>query len=84
MTLCKDVNFSMLFSVPWACSTSARMRCRRRHTPPSGRFLGRRVYAGVVVVLVSAMIHGLKPQRVCGLREALGIDARTLERWRQW
>ncbi len=29
-----------------------------------GAFLGRRVYAGVVVVLVSAMIHGLKPERV--------------------
>jgi len=50
----------------------------------SVRFLGRRVYAGLVVVLVSAMIHGLKPERVCCLREALGIDARTLERWRQW
>jgi len=34
--------------------------------------------------LVSAMIHGLKPERVQCLREALGIDRRTLERWRQW
>jgi hypothetical protein len=58
--------------------------CRRRHTPPSVRFLGRRVYAGLVVVLVSAMIHGLKPPRVQRLREVLGIDRRTLERWRQW
>jgi hypothetical protein len=58
--------------------------CRRRHTPPSVRFLGRRVYAGLVVVLVSAMLHGLKPERVQCLREALGIDRRTLERWRQW
>jgi len=58
--------------------------CRRRHTPPSVRFLGRRVYAGLVVVMVSAMIHGLKPERVQRLREALGIDRRTLERWRQW
>ena len=58
--------------------------CRRRHTPPSVRFMGRRVYAGVVVVLVSAMTHGLKPERVCSLREALGIDLRTLQRWRQW
>ena len=58
--------------------------CRRRQTPPSVRFLGRRVYAGVIVLLVSAMIHGLKPERVCRLREALGIDVRTLERWRQW
>ena len=46
--------------------------------------MGRRVYAGLVVVLVSAMMHGLKPERVCRLREALNIDRRTLERWRQW
>jgi hypothetical protein len=46
--------------------------------------MGRRVYAGLVVVLVSAMIHGLKPERVELLREALKIDRRTLERWRQW
>ena len=62
----------------------AREGCRRRHTPPSVRFLGRRVYAGLVVVLMSAMIHGLKPPRVQRLREVLGIDRRTLERWRQW
>jgi len=58
--------------------------CRRRNTPPSVRFLGRRVYAGLVVVLVSAMTHGLKPERVRQLRDTLGIDRRTLERWRQW
>lgn len=58
--------------------------CRRRHTPPSVRFLGRKVYAGIVVVLVSAMRHGPKPRRLQRLREALGIDRRTLERWRQW
>lgn len=58
--------------------------CRRRHTPPSVRFIGRRVYAGFVVVLVSAMTHGLKPNRVAELRKTLGIDRRTLERWRQW
>jgi hypothetical protein len=58
--------------------------CRKRHTPPSVRFLGRRVYWGVVVVLVSAAHHGIKPERMRFLREALGIDRRTLERWRQW
>jgi len=62
----------------------AKEGCRRRQTPPSVRFMGRRVYAGLVVVLVSAMMHGLKPERVQCLREALGIDRRTLERWRQW
>jgi hypothetical protein len=59
-------------------------QCRRRRTPESVRFLGRRVYAGLVVVLVSALAHGLKPERVRRLREALQIDVRTLERWRQW
>lgn len=58
--------------------------CRKRNTPPSVRFLGRRVYAGMIVVLVSAMTHGLKPERVQRLREALGVDRRTLDRWRQW
>jgi len=60
--------------------------CRRRHTPPSVRFLGRRVYGGVVAVLIPAMMHGLKPERVAQIREALDlkIDRRTLQRWRQW
>ena len=62
----------------------AREGCRKRHTPPSVRFLGRRVYWGIVVVLISAMRQGLKPQRVQPLRERLGIDRRTLERWRRW
>jgi hypothetical protein len=58
--------------------------CRKRHTPPSVRFLGRKIYWGVVVVLMAAMQHGLKPARVEVLRERLGIDGRTLERWRMW
>jgi hypothetical protein len=58
--------------------------CRKRHTPPSVRFLGRKVYWGIAVILVSAMRHGLKPDRVQTLRESLGIDRRTLERWRRW
>ena len=71
----------------WDCRFSfccAREGCRRRRTPESVRFMGRRVYAGFVVVLVSAMVHGLKPERVARLRETLGIDRRTLDRWRQW
>lgn len=58
--------------------------CRKRHTPPSVRFLGRRVYWGFIVVLMSAMRHGLKAERVRVLRERVGIDIRTLERWREW
>jgi len=58
--------------------------CRKRHTPPSVRFLGRKIYWGVVVVLMAAMQHGLKPARVEVLRERLEIDRRTLARWRTW
>ena len=58
--------------------------CRKRHTPPSVRFLGRKVYVGVVVVLVSAMMHGAKPHRVERLRQVLGINEKTLKRWRAW
>ena len=58
--------------------------CRRRVTPGSVRFLGRRVYAGFVVVLLAALRHGLSADRVQVLREQLGMDRRTLERWREW
>lgn len=60
--------------------------CRTRATPPSVRFLGRRVYLGAAVVLVSAMLHGVTEKRVAELRErvhpTLGKD--TLLRWRAW
>jgi hypothetical protein len=58
--------------------------CRRRVTPVSVRFLGRRVYLSAVVVLVSAMLHGATPPRAARLRELFGVSARTLGRWRDW
>ena len=58
--------------------------CRRRTTPVSVRFLGRRVYFAAVVVLVAAMRHGPTPARQETLREWIGIRARTLDRWRAW
>jgi hypothetical protein len=58
--------------------------CRKRHTPPSVRFLGRKVYWGLVVVVVSAMRHGLTPPRLKVLRQSLRVSRRTVERWREW
>jgi len=58
--------------------------CRKRLTPPSLRFLGRKVYLGAVVVVVSAMRHGATPTRVARLRELVGASPRTLARWRRW
>jgi len=58
--------------------------CRRRRTPPSVRFLGRRVYLATVVVLVAVLRHGLSPGRVDWLHRVLGVSRRTLGRWRTW
>jgi hypothetical protein len=55
--------------------------CRKRVTPPSVRFLGRKVYLGAVVVLVAAMRQGATPQRIRVLAELFEIDARTIARW---
>jgi len=62
----------------------ARDGCRRRHTPPSVRFLGRKVYLGVMVVLVTALHHGLSEPRRRRLIEHLDVPAQTLWRWRRW
>jgi hypothetical protein len=58
--------------------------CRKRTTPPSVRFLGRRVYLGALVVLISAMRHGSTPRRVCELSSLFGVDRRTIVRWQEF
>lgn len=58
--------------------------CRSRVTPPSLRFLGRKVYAGIVVVLVSALRHGVTDARARALRRATGVSRETLARWHHW
>ncbi|MCA9689808.1 MAG: hypothetical protein KC636_09375, partial [Myxococcales bacterium] len=47
-------------------------------------YLGRRVYYGVVIVLVMAMSQGLTPRRVTRLRAAIGVSRQMLSRWREW
>lgn len=69
----------------WRFSYSCAARgCRKRQTPPSVRFLGRRVYLGAVVVLATALQQGATPWRASQLRKLLGVSARTLARWRTW
>lgn len=55
--------------------------CRKRVTPPSVRFLGRRVFLGAVVILVSAMQQGPSPRRVRELSKLFEVDRRTIARW---
>lgn len=58
--------------------------CRRRCTPASVRFLGRRVYWGAVVLLATALCAGLKLRRGRLLSQQLGVPVLTILRWRQW
>jgi hypothetical protein len=58
--------------------------CRRRATPPSVRFLGRRVYFGAALVGITALDAGAQRSEVRHLRAWLGLSARTLARWRRW
>ncbi len=67
------------FRLSFTCSV-----CDKRHTPASVRFLGRRVYLAVTVVLASALRAGLSDRRVSQLGEWIDVPRRTLERWRAW
>jgi hypothetical protein len=58
-----------------------RDNCRKRLTPPSVRFLGRKVYLHAVVVLVAAMRQGPSPPRVRELSRRFGADHQTIARW---
>lgn len=62
----------------------AREGCRRRTTPPSVRFLGRKVYLGVIVTLVTALRHGLTERRRQRLIEELDLWPQTIARWQHW
>lgn len=72
-------NDSYRFS--FCCS---REGCRRRTTPPSVRFLGRHVYLGIVVVLVTALRQGPTPRGRRILADEFDVDERTIRRWQLW
>lgn len=57
--------------------------CRKRSTSASVRFLGRRVYAGLAVVLMSAHLNQ-STAITTRLSQSLQVPLRTLQRWRQW
>src|SRR5258708_1067292 len=56
--------------------------CRSRATPPSLRFLGPKVYIAAIVVLIAILRHGATARRMRELTELIGVDRRTVERWR--
>ena len=73
----KDLLESYGYRLSFCCDRDG---CRKRTTPPSVRFLGHKVYLGVVVILVTAMRQGATPRRVRELSQAFGADRRTIAR----
>ena len=63
----------------WCCG-----RCRQRTIPESVRFLGRKVYLGVVVVIASVLARGPTRDALRLLQAHLQVSWNTLERWRTW
>jgi hypothetical protein len=81
----RDVPRGLERDYEWRLSfCCARRECRKRLTPPSMRFLGRKVYLSAVVVLVSALRCGATPVRMARIAALVGVSRRTVNRWRQW
>jgi len=66
----------------WRYSFSCNL-CRKRTTPVSVRFLGRRVYLGLAVVLMSAG-RTEATSAVAKLSWITNVPALTIQRWRKW
>ena len=58
-------------------------RCRKRTTSMSVRFLGRRVYLGLAVVLMSSGRTEASSE-AAELSKLLAVPMRTIQRWRSW
>jgi hypothetical protein len=58
--------------------------CRKRSTPPSLRFLGRRVYLGAVVIVASVVARALGVSAGAESRRVTGVPVRTTQRWLGW
>jgi hypothetical protein len=67
----RGIGLALQEAFAWRCSTCCR-DCRKRVTPPSVRFLGRKVYAGAIVILATLGVL------------ACGAARRTMERWGTW
>lgn len=58
--------------------------CRKRVTPGSLRFLGRKVFFGVWVLLLPVLREGPTGKRLRRLEEVFDVSRRTLLRWRRF
>jgi hypothetical protein len=77
-----ELERAWLLRLSYSCG---REGCRRRTTPVSVRFFGRKVYAAVAFVLLSAQATGPLTNRLLGeIERGVGTSVETLRRWRGW
>jgi len=62
-----------------ACAAHATGAARARHRP---RFLGPKVYLAATIILMAVLHEGATPARMRRLNELVGVDRRTVGRWR--
>lgn len=60
--------------------------CRKRITPQSVRFFGRRWFPAPLLILISALMLGINERRLAQVKKHFGIvvSESTWKRWRQW
>jgi hypothetical protein len=58
--------------------------CRHRSTPPSVRFLGRKVYVGALVIVASMLGRAVLALGRRLRRPVEGVPSRTVGRWLSW
>ena len=76
-----DLGTEYCWRISFCCAEDG---CRRRQTPPSLRFLDRKVYFSVYVLLLAALRHGPTPHRVRELSQHFPVSERTIRRWQRW
>ena len=74
-------DYSIRFS--YCCGTEG---CRKRFTPPSMRFLSRKVYSSVVIMLIFLLKPETDESRIETINRLLGttLSVETLRRWRHF
>ena len=75
------LDYSIRFS--YCCGTEG---CRKRFTPPSMRFLSRKVYSSVVIILIFLLKPETDESRLETINTLLGttLSVETLRRWRHF
>ena len=76
-----DPDYPIRFSL--CCSTDG---CRKRFTPPSMRFLSRKVYSSVVIIIIFLLKPETDESRIETINTLLGtrLSVETLRRWRHF